>query len=368
MKKWHRVTSLVLAVTLLATVTAGCGKKPENEAVATVNGEEITRGQLDKRLNKMEQVYKGQGLDFSTEQGKYMKQALERQLLDGMVEENILLQEAKKQGVLPSDAAVTAKVKETKDKFPSEAEFNKALKDYNMDIKEFEDWTRQNLALDALFNKVTKNITVSDAQIKKYYDDNQASFKQGEQVRVRHILIKFDTAQEKVGRTDAQAKKEILAILDQINKGADFATLAKEKSEDTGSKDKGGEYTFSRGQMVKEFEDAAYSLKVGQITQQPVKTIYGYHIIKLEEKIPAKQRTFDEVKDELKSSLPLQKKQEAFTKFTNDLKKSAKIDIKLPPLQAVPAPGMGGASSGGASGSGSSSSGGAAGQKPANHP
>lgn len=356
MNKWRKAISFVLAVVMAATV-AGCTKKPGSEAVATVNGEEITRAQLDKRLAKMVEVYKSQGLDFTTEQGKGMKKALERQLLDGMVEEKLLLQEAKKQGVLPSDSDIKAKVEETKKKFDSEEKFLSALKTYNMDIKEFADWTKQNIALDALFNKVTKDVTVSDADIKKYYDENKETFKQGEKVRARHILIKFDTPNEKVGRTTDQAKQEILAVLDRINKGEDFAKLAKEKSEDPGSKDKGGEYTFGRGEMVKEFEDAAFSLKPGQVTKEPVKTVYGFHIIKLEEKIPAKSKSFEEVKGELQASLPLQKKQEVFAKYTSDLKSKATIDIKLPNPPA-PAPG----------GTGPAGQGGAKGEKPPGHP
>ena len=340
MNNWYKVTSLLLAITLAATV-AGCAKKPGSEAVATVNGVVITREQLDKRLGKMIEVYKGQGLDFTTEQGKTMLKSLERQLLDGMVEENLLLQEAKKQAVLPSDSEIKNKVEETKKKFSSEEEFLNALKTYKMDTKEFEDWTRQNIALDTLFNKVTtdiKDIKVSEADIKKYYDENKETFKQPEKVRVRHILIKFDNDKEKLGRTAEQAKKEILAILDRVNKGEDFAKLAKEKSEDSGSKDKGGESTFGRGEMVKEFEEATFKLQPGQVTKEPVKTVYGFHIIKLEEKIPAKIRTLEEVKGELQLSLPLQKKQEAFSKFTSELKSKAAIDIKLP---NPPAPGTG---------------------------
>ncbi|MFZ3172524.1 MAG: peptidylprolyl isomerase [Carboxydocellales bacterium] len=334
MNKWRKATVFIMAIVMAASF-AGCTKKPGSEAVATVNGEEITRAQLDKRVNKMVEVYKGQGLDFNSEQGKGMKTALERQLLDGMVEEKLLLMEAEKQGALPSAADIKTKVEETKKKFDTEEKFLAALKTYNMDVQEFSDWTKQNIALDALFNKVTKDVKVSDADIKKYYDENKETFKQPEKLRARHILIKFDTDKEKVGRTPEQAKKLALDILAQLNKGEDFAKLAQEKTEDPGSKDKGGEYTFGRGEMVKEFEDAAFALQSGQITKEPVKTVYGYHIIKTEEKIPAKDKTFDEVKGELQSSLPLQKKQEAFAKFSSDLKSKAKIDIKLP---APPAP------------------------------
>ncbi|AVX19285.1 peptidyl-prolyl cis-trans isomerase C [Carboxydocella sporoproducens DSM 16521] len=333
MYKLKKLVASVLTAAMLALV-AGCG----SNAVATVNGEDITKEQFERRLEKMKAVYKQNGANFDTEQGKAMLKAIQKQVLDGMIEETILLQEAKKQGVLPSDADVQKRVEETIKKFESKEKFLEALKNYNMDEKEFAEWTKQNLALDALYNKVTANIKVTDEEIKKYYEENKEQFKQPEQVRARHILIKFDTQQEKVGRTEEQAKKMAQDLIKELEKGADFAKLAKEKSEDPGSKDNGGEYTFSRGQMVQEFEDAAFSLKPGSFTKEPVKTQYGYHIIKVEERIPAKERTFEEVKGELALQLPMQKKQEAFAKYTAELKSKAKIEIKDKELAASPAP------------------------------
>lgn len=333
MYKFKKLVASVLTVAMLALV-AGCG----SNAVATVNGEDITREQFERRLEKMKTVYKQNGAEFESEQGKAMLKAIQKQVLDGMIEELVLLQEAKKQGVMPSDADVKKRVEETIKKFESKEKFLEALKNYNMDEKEFTEWTKQNVALDALYNKVTNNVKVTDEEVKQYYEANKEQFNTSEQVRARHILIKFDTAQEKVGRTEEQAKKMAQDLIKELEKGADFAKLAQEKSEDPGSKNNGGEYTFSRGQMVPEFEEAAFSLKPGTFTKEPVKTQYGYHVIKVEERIPAKIRTFEEVKDELALQLPMQKKQEVFAKYTAELKGKAKIEYRDKSLTEVPVP------------------------------
>lgn len=320
MNKRRRILSLMVVALLLSLTVLGCGKKAD--VVAVVNGEEIERVKLDQRMTKMKEVYKQQGADFESEQGKAMLDALERQVLDGMIEEIVLLQEADKKGVLPTDEDVKAKIEETKKKFGTEEEFNKAIESYQMNYEEFTEWTKQNLALDALYNEVTKDIKMTDEELKAHFEEN---IDQYQQVRARHILIGFDTpTNTTAGRTEEEAKKEAEALIAKLKDGADFATLAKEKTEDPGSKETGGEYTFGRGSMVQAFEDAAFSLKPGEMTQEPVKTEYGYHIIKLEEIIEPK---FENFKDELQATLPIQRKQEAFATYTSDIK--AKADIKI---------------------------------------
>lgn len=344
MKKWVKATSLLL-VAMMAISLSGCGKKPAADSVATVNGEDITKAQLDNRITKMMEVYKSQGqnFDLNSPANKVMKQGIESQILEGLIKEKLLLQEAKKQGVMPSDADINKQVTDIKKRFTTDKEFKDALTKFGMDEEGFLDWVKQNLASKGLYDKVTKGVTVSEADIKTYYDQNKATFNQGEKVKAQHILIKFDSAGEKVGRTEAQAKKMADDIIVSLKNGGDFAKLAKAKSEDPGSKDKGGEYTFGKGEMMKAFEDAAFGLKVGGLTQTPVlvksNSYNGFHIIKLLEKIPAKNKTFEEAKAEIQNSLPEQKKQEFFTNYTNDLEKKAKITrkITMPAEGAAPA-------------------------------
>ncbi len=141
--------------------------------------------------------------------------------------------------------------------------------------------------------KVGASIQISDAQLHSAYNDQQASFQTPERVQARHILLKSDAS------NDAAVKVKAEALLKQIQGGADFAKLAKEKSEDTGSGANGGELGFIvKGQTVKPFEEAAFSLKVGE-TSGLVKTEYGYHIIQVEAHEQAHLQPFDEVKGQL---------------------------------------------------------------------
>src|SRR5262249_35491684 len=148
------------------------------------------------------------------------------------------------------------------------------------------------------------NIKITDADVKKFYDDNPAKFEQPEMVRASHILIGIRDADGKELPEDKRAakRKDAEAILKRARAGEDFAKLAKENSEDPGSTDKGGEYTFSRGQMAPEFEAAAFSLKTNEVSDI-VTTQYGYHIIKLNEKIPAKKVELAKVSPNIKDYL-----------------------------------------------------------------
>ena len=150
---------------------------------------------------------------------------------------------------------------------------------------------RENLVATAELKKIDSGITVSDAEIQKAYADNA---KQYEQVKARHILIApkgSPAAQAGKDLTDEQAKAKAEDLRKQIVAGANFEELAKKESDDTGSGARGGDLgSFSRGQMVPEFEQAAFSAKIGEVTPV-VKTQFGYHIIKVEahEKTPLEQ-------------------------------------------------------------------------------
>ncbi len=163
-------------------------------------------------------------------------------------------------------------------------------------------------------------IKVSDNEIKDYYEKNKDKYTQEEQVRAKHILI--SPARKNI--SDDEAKKLAEKIYNQLKKGADFDKLAKKYSDDPGTKDKGGDLGFfPKGRMVKPFEDAAFSLKVGQISK-PVKTRFGYHIIKVTGRKKAKTYTLDEVKEEIRSILKSKKAEELANKKAKDFEQLAK--------------------------------------------
>ncbi|MGH1419341.1 MAG: peptidylprolyl isomerase [Hyphomicrobiaceae bacterium] len=167
-------------------------------------------------------------------------------------------------------------------------------------------WRRRALR-ESFFEKKLKT-SVSDSAAKTFYDDQIKKVKPEEEVQARHILVK----------TEEKAKELAKKIAD----GGDFAKIATENSFDPGSKDNGGMLGyFSRGQMVPEFEKTAFSLKKGEVSE-PVKSKFGWHLIKLEDRRTKPLPTFEEVKEQIKNSLVYQRQQA----LTEDLRKKAKVD------------------------------------------
>ncbi len=153
------------------------------------------------------------------------------------------------------------------------------------------------------FSKIKTQIKVSEEEIKSYYESNIGEFERQEEVKARHILIKTED------KGEDEAKKLSYEILEKLKKGEDFAKLAKEFSEDPGSKDTGGDLGyFGRGQMVPEFEEAAFSLEVGEFSE-PVKTQFGYHIIQVLDHRIGGTKPLEEVRNEIYSKV-LQEKAE----------------------------------------------------------
>jgi len=167
-----------------------------------------------------------------------------------------------------------------------------------------------NLLASATFTDVTKDVKISDADLHKYYDEHKNEF---EQVRARHILIRFQGSPLplKPGQkdlTEAEALAKSQELLKRIKGGEDFAAVATKESDDTGSAANGGDLNFfKRGQMVPSFEQAAFALEPGQISD-PVKSQFGYHIIKVEAK---ESKSFDEMKPDLEKRLKPEQSQKA---------------------------------------------------------
>jgi parvulin-like peptidyl-prolyl isomerase len=231
---------------------------------------EITYDQFQKRLEGLRQRGAVRPEQF-------------KEVVRGMVQEELLLQDATTEG-LDQEGAVKAKLEQAR---------------------------RQVLIEELLQRKVIAQSQVTDEEARKMYEDNQPLFSV-ETMRVSHIMVK----------TEAEAE----AILAELQAGKDFAELAKAKSQDTGSAEKGGDLgELRRGQAVREFEEAAFRLKEGELSPV-VKTQYGYHILKGGAHVTAVE-PFDEVKGRIRQLLLQQKQQEAFMAFIADLEKKAKTEI-----------------------------------------
>jgi len=314
----------LVAVWLLAVfsfLAAGCGA----DVAAVVNGKTITSARLEEEVNRAKKMLEQRGVRFDAKEGQAMLDLLRHQVLEQMIEEELLLQEAVRLKVEPADKQVEEEIKKFRGQFESEAKYRQFLAANGFSEPKLKDYVKKNLAIQAVQEKAFQNLKeISETQAKEYYEQNKDAFTVPEQFQVRQILIPVVGEGQKA---QVEAKVEAVNILNRLKKGEDFAVLAREKAR--GAASAADLYTFSRGETDPELEKAAAALKPGEISPEPVKTNYGYHIIKLEKIIPAQVKPFPEVKDEITAFLSQQAKQKAFTDYLADLKSKATIENKL---------------------------------------
>nr|WP_072537372.1 peptidylprolyl isomerase [Anaerococcus mediterraneensis] len=226
-------------------------KELGKDSVAIVNGEKISKDSY-----KEEMSFYGSMLAS--------RQNLKNSIIQMMVQDKLISDDMKANKLTVADKEVNDAFMNSVKQFGGQEQFDKMLDDYNMDLEKFKETVKKDLMYQKHREWFGKEHQVSDDEIKKYFEDNKEQFSKRD---ASHILVE-----------DEETAKEIKKKLDE---GEDFAKLAKEYSKDSANAEKGGELgSFSKGQMVKEFEDAVFSLKEGEISG-PVKTQFGYHIIKL---------------------------------------------------------------------------------------
>ena len=312
--------SLLLAAAALAAVTlvaAGCGGSDEvpADAVAVVDGNTITRATLDDLLARAKKSYTAQKRAFP-KAGTSEYQSLQTQAVAYLVQRAEYAREADKLGIDVTDAQIAKTVDEVKKQYfgGNQAKFEKGLQDQGYTEATLREDLRSQLLTEGIYNKVTSDVKVTDADVKAFYDKNPATYTVPESREVRHILVK----------TKAEADK----IHAQLAAGGDFAALAKANSLDPGSKDKGGELKVVRGQTVAPFDKAAFSLKTNELSQ-PVKTQFGYHIIQpVADVKPGSVTPFAQVKDQIRTQLESEKKNAAVNKWVADVEKEYKDKVQ----------------------------------------
>ena len=217
-------------------------------------------------------------------------------------------------------------IAQTKKQFKTEADFNKWLIDRGVNLGQLRSILTEEAAMDELTAQITSDVTVSDADIAKYYRENPEAFTIEPAVKAQHILLAVNPSASAADK--AAVRKRAQSLIDQLKKGADFVTLAKNNSDDQSNKDSGGQLPpFERGTMVKPFEDAAFGAKKGDIVG-PIETQFGMHIIKINDVLPQKIVDLKDVKDDprLKAVILRDKKQDRFDAFVAGLQTSAKIN------------------------------------------
>ena len=312
--------AVALALILVSAVGFAADKKAPGDMIAVVNGTIITQGELDRVLD-----YE---LRRAAQSGQQIPDAqmpkIENSILDSLIVSELLFQESKKQGIQVKPETVTEQLTIVKQRFPSEAEFKKALDENKLTESKIKADIKRDMAIQQLIDKeVDQKVKITDEEGKTFYDTNPQLFQQPEQVKASHILIKVDEGASEENK--AEARKKIKEIQQKVQKGEDFAELAKTYSEGP-SAPRGGDLNFfGRGQMVKPFEDAAFSLEPNE-TSDIVETKFGYHLIKVVDKQPAKKIAYADVQDRINKHLKDQKLRTERQLYFDKLKKDAKIE------------------------------------------
>ncbi len=291
--------TLLIAVVLVFVNIDKILPKTQDKTIniaAIVNGEIISLEDLDKQYDKLS----------SQEKSIVPKEFL----LEVIIDNKLLLQKADEKNIIVTDNEIDSEINRLKTQFPSEESFNQFLESQGMTSQKLKEITIEQLKIKKILDQEAfKQITVTDSEIKKYYEENTDQFKAKEgEIRAAHILV----------NTTEQAED----ILKKIKSGSDFKTLAKEYSTGPSAVNEGELGFFGKGVMIKEFEDAAFALKEGEVSGI-VKTQYGYHIIKRESDVIP----LEEVKSQINQSLLFSKQRAVFTTYMDQLRAQSNVKI-----------------------------------------
>lgn len=338
---------LLATVALSAILFTGCGIKSA-QTIIKVNDKNITQGQFDESFNKQTNNGMIAQLGINVKDGKnnFLYYLIKERVVNELIVRALLEQEMDRRGIEVTKDDIDNAIKDIIDKVGSKEQLEQILKQNGISAGDF----RKDLTQEVKMKKLARelgNSDVSDADAKKYYNENIKRFKYPEKVRAAHILIAVNPQEieeiitsnkENAGLSKEEIKKKVDAeiaakkakaekVLAEVNKDkSQFAKIAKENSDDTTTAVKGGELGFfSAQEMVPEFSKAAFSMKPNTVSGL-VKTNFGYHIILVTDRMAAGQEPFEKVKNDIKAYLQNQKQLQLIDNLVESLKKNATIE------------------------------------------
>jgi len=292
--------------------------------VAKVNGVGLSQAEFDRSWEFFLQR-SGIPAGHADQDGKVGE--FRKQVLDRLVDEELLFQEAKNLKMLVGKDVVDAEIEKARSQFPTPEAFTAALSQNNLTEDGLRAIFSRNLSIQSFVeNVVAKGVVVSDAEVHDFYTGNTDKFDAPEQAHARHILVTVDEKADEATRQAAKAKADDL--LAQLKGGANFEELARKSSECPSAPQGGDLGFFGHGQMVPEFDAAVFALKPGELSAV-VTTSFGYHIIKLEEIKAAGLVPEPEVAPKIREYLASQKTGAAVEQKITTLRKKAKIELLM---------------------------------------
>jgi foldase protein PrsA len=304
--------ALVALLAFAGIAATGCKSTPSATAIAVVNNVEIPKSAVDTQIAQMK---KASPASFEGTAGIQVETQYRAQVLNSLIQLELIKEAAKSLGVSVTTKQIDDYVAQLQTQYGGKDALDSAMKTAGFDMAMLREQINNNLLAQAVSSKVTTGaITVTDAQVKAYYEQNKTQFSTPAQVHAEHILVSTTST--------------VLAqdILGQVKNGGDFATLAKKYSTDPGSKSAGGDLGWAAPTAyVTEFANAVSDMKVNEV--RLVKSQYGYHIIKLLGRRAASSQTLAEATAQIKQTLESSARSDKFGTYISNLQKKATINI-----------------------------------------
>lgn len=296
------------------------GSESAGRVIATVNGVNILTEDYEQSLAATRQSLALQGQNV----GPGDEEVFRAQVLDQVIARELLYQQGLLDGFAPTDQAIDQQLAQTRSRFNTQEEYEQALAQNGVSEEELrEQLTRNTVIQQVIAGAVEGSTEVTEESVQAFYDENVSLFDQGQQVAARHILISTDGL-DGDGIEEARGRAE--GIREELVAGADFAELARERSEGPSGPNGGSLGTFGRGQMVAPFEEAAFSLEVGEISQV-VQTQFGFHVIEVTEIIASSIVPLEQVSQNIRQFLAQQQQAEALDAYVASLREAATVTI-----------------------------------------
>jgi len=293
----------------------------ENVMIAKVNGSVINRTEVYREMNNLLEQIRN---EVPPDQIEHIKPKLWKQAVENLINFKLLLQEAEKQNIQLDNKAIDEQIQEIVNQFSNYEKFREQLAVMEVSEEDLRKDIGENLKIEALLKRQTEKIPeISDKDIKGFYQDHPENFKIPEKIQASHILISIDPSDNPEER--AEKRQRLLNLQDEIKNGGDFAQIASEYS-DCPTKSNGGDLgLFERGEMIEPFDDAAFQLKVGEMSDI-VETEFGYHLIKVTDRHKSHNITLKEAHDKILSYLHRQKKKQVINDYLLTLRNAVKIE------------------------------------------
>ncbi len=340
---------LLTCIALSTVLLSGCTLFQKSEGIIKVNETVITQAQFDeafdKSIDKSFLKSFGGSKNFVKSDENPMYGIFKDKIVNELIIKSLLDQEIAKRKITATEEDVQKELKTIIDRVGSKDQLNSILKQRNISNAQFTEDLKTQIKIKKLVDSIQK-VNVTDADAEKYYNTHKNEFTHGEQVRASHILISANMLEmiqqikaknpdidptelnKKVEEQIAAQKAKAESILAEVKKNPDnFEKIAQQKSDDKASGERGGELGFfPKEAMVPEFANAAFSMKPNTISETLVQSPYGFHIIKVTDRMAAGSIPFAKVKDEIKFYLETQKQVEVLKNLTDGLMKNAKIE------------------------------------------